>query len=139
MSGTGRVSTPSVRRRADRALSQARDGFHTTTSQVKTAGFTGECVSLQKFSLARFRTCEPGTSGTASVFTSSVRRLNIHTNEGLGHCGLDLVLVFVGLRHGGRNSGLCRNSSGWLCRSMLRGTSLARTRVNLKNSITKSW
>ena len=65
--------------------------------------------------------------GTRRVSTSSVRRRadraarragerNIHTNEGLGRCGLDLVLVFVGFRHGSRNSGLCRNSSEWLGR-----------------------
>ena len=96
-------------------------------------------------SLAHFRTCVTGRNGTGRVSTSNVRRRagraarragerNIHTNEGLGHCGLDLVLVlvFLGLRHGGRSSGLCRNSSGWLCRRCIHHLISSNFRINLR-------
>ena len=73
-------------------------------------------------SLAKFRTCVTRRRGPGRVFTSSVCRRadraprragerSIHTNERLGHCGLDLVLVFVGLRHGGRPGALATSMS----------------------------
>ena len=85
-------------------LSQARDGFQTTACQVEAASFTGECVHLQIHSLSQFRTRVTKRSGAGRVPASSARRRadrtarraderNLHANEGLDHCGVDLVLV----------------------------------------------
>ena len=59
---------------------------------------------LQIHSLSQFRTCVTKRSGDRRVSASSARRRadraarraderNLHANEGLDHCGVDLVLV----------------------------------------------
>ena len=68
------------------------------------SSFTGECVHLQILSLAQFRTRVTKRSGAGRVPASSARRRadraarraderNLHANEGLDHCGVNLVLV----------------------------------------------